>query len=90
MKIDPATLQDRLEYYPADDEGFRHVKRLDNIYFEKIDWKIENYMYKNSLFVVSSNEIPDFNRFHDHFSLLTKLTNDQVDRDVEFWNFESF
>ena len=40
IKIDPNTLNERLEYYPADHEGFKHVKRLDNIYFEKMLFKI--------------------------------------------------
>ncbi len=90
LKIDPATLANRLEYYPADKEGFRHVKRLDNIYFERVNWNIDDYLDEDRLFVVSSGEIPSYNQTHARFKLLNKLANDQVDQQIEFWQYEHF
>lgn len=37
-KYDPALLQQNIERYPADAEGFMHVKRVGNVYFETIQW----------------------------------------------------
>lgn len=90
LKIDPATLADRLEYYPADREGFRHVKRLDNIYFEEATWEIDDYLTEDRLFVVSSGEIPSYNQTHARFKLLNKLVDDQVDQQIEFWQYKHF
>jgi len=90
LKIDPLTLSKRMEYYPIDSEGFRHVKRLDNIYFEKINWEITNYLEEGRLFVISDKEIPDYNRYHERFSLLTSLENEYVEQKIELWEYEPF
>ena len=79
-----------MEYYPIDSEGFRHVKRLDNIYFEKINWEITNYLEEGRLFVISDKEIPDYNRYHERFSLLTSLENEYVEQKIELWEYEPF
>lgn len=87
LKVDPRTLSERVEYYPLDKEGFRHVKRFDTITFEKVNWKIENYQNKKMLFVVSEQEIPDYNRSHEDFSLKVLLQNPDVERKIELWQY---
>jgi len=37
-KIDPRLAQQSLIHYPATEESFIHVKQLENIYFETINW----------------------------------------------------
>ncbi|MFZ5437864.1 MAG: ArnT family glycosyltransferase [Patescibacteria group bacterium] len=90
LKIDPNSLVTRIEYYPPDSEGFRHVKRLDNIYFEKIDWEVAHFLYEDRLFVIGSEEIPDYNKTHERFTLLNQLKQDQLDKQIEFWQYERF
>lgn len=37
-KIDPNEFRQSVEYYPADKEGFLHVRRVGKVTFEVIDW----------------------------------------------------
>lgn len=84
---DPATLQSRIEYYPVDVEGFHHVKRLDNIYFQTIDWRNDAlYAGKKILFVVEEQQIPDYNR--SQATLLMTVKNDRVPRGVDIWEYQ--
>ena len=38
-QYDPTKIPTNLEYYPTDSGGFKHAQRLENIYFEPIDWQ---------------------------------------------------
>jgi 4-amino-4-deoxy-L-arabinose transferase-like glycosyltransferase len=83
---DPANLQSRIEYYPVDAEGFRHVRRLDNIYFQTIDWNDDQlYAGKKVLFIIEEGKIPDYNRSQEGTKLLMKLKNDWVPKGVDLW-----
>ncbi|OGJ37795.1 MAG: hypothetical protein A2383_01765 [Candidatus Pacebacteria bacterium RIFOXYB1_FULL_39_46] len=85
----PAELTTRIEYYPHDVEGFSHVSKLDNIYFQSIDWS-NNQLYnnKNILFVVEEAQIPDFNRNHPDYRLLTTLKHQSAPTGVEVWEYQ--
>lgn len=86
---DPATLQNRIEYYPVDVEGFHHVKRLDNIYFQTIDWQNEAlYAGKKVLFVIEEQQIPDYNRSQETTKLLMTVKHDLVPKGVDIWEYQ--
>jgi hypothetical protein len=83
-----AALAQRVDYYPVDPEGFRHVRRLDKLYFQQINWNdLQLYEGKNVLFVVEEQQIPDFNRFNENYTLLTTLRHDWVPRGIEIWEY---
>lgn len=84
----PAELAQRIEYYPIDEEGFRHVQRLDNIYFQHIDWSNQELIAnKNVLFITEEYQIPDYNRFNEHYRLLTTLHHPGVAKGIEIWEY---
>jgi hypothetical protein len=86
---DPASLKGRMDYYPHDAEGFRHVERLDNFYFRQIDWNdTQLYFDKRVLFIVEEEQIPAFNRFHEDYLLLTTLKHEAVPMGIEIWEYQ--
>jgi 4-amino-4-deoxy-L-arabinose transferase-like glycosyltransferase len=55
----PQNLTNNLEYLPLDHEGFKHVKRLDNINFgTKNDWLKNEKSGQSILYVSSQDQIP--------------------------------
>ncbi|MFH2118329.1 MAG: hypothetical protein ABII10_01185 [Candidatus Paceibacterota bacterium] len=86
----PAELATRIDFYPADKEGFRHVQRLDNIYFQHIDWNDQQLIKdKNVLFVIEEHQIPDFNRSQEGYRLVTTLSHPLVTNGFEIWEYQS-
>lgn len=59
---DPAKLD--IERYPADKEGFRHVRRVDNIYFIQIIWDEVYELAANQklILLLQPNEVSDEQR----------------------------
>lgn len=88
LKVDPNTLADRVEYYPPDAEGFRHVRRFDNIYFEKIDWDGKKFLDQNALYLIEERKVPDFNRTQEGMKLLEWYQHPYVDKGVELWRYQ--
>lgn len=65
-------LVNRSARYPTDAEGFRHMARIDNIYFSAFDWDnlLKNH---NSIIVADPREIPDDKRQGLELALLDTL-----------------
>jgi len=86
---DPQQLSSRIEYYPVDAEGFHHVKRLDNIYFQTINWDDHPlYADKKILFIVEENKMPDYNRSRPTTKLLMTLKNDWAPKGVDICEYQ--
>lgn len=86
--VDPSQLSERLEYYPVDKEGFRHVRRLDTLYFQDVPWhERKAYEGKNVLFVVEEHQIPAFNQSLPQMTLLTTLKQEWAEKGIEVWEF---
>ncbi|KKU18574.1 MAG: hypothetical protein UY13_C0002G0283 [Candidatus Pacebacteria bacterium GW2011_GWB1_47_8] len=85
----PAQLSQRIEYYPADFEGFRHVRRLDNIYFQTINWDDQLlYADQKVLFVVEENKMPEHLSSRSTTKLLMTLKHEWVPKGVEVWEYQ--
>lgn len=85
----PIQLSSRIEFYPVDGEGFHHVRRLDNIYFQPIAWgQTDLFEGKDVLVVIEEQQIPDFNRQQENAKLLTTLKHDWVPKGYEIWEFK--
>jgi 4-amino-4-deoxy-L-arabinose transferase-like glycosyltransferase len=72
-QTDPNTLNEDLEFYESDHEGFRHVKRLGNIHFNLIDWNDESG--QSVLYVIKSKEVPGDKLESEKYKLEYSLTN---------------
>lgn len=72
-QTDPTTLSETLEYYPVDNEGFRHVMRLGKIDFTSIDWNLHHD--KSVLYVLKMKEIPGDKLESDSYQIEYSLTD---------------
>lgn len=73
-QVDPATLDQRLEFFPTGSDGFRHVKRLDNIDFSPVDW--DELSNPNTLYVIKQQEVPGDKLGSGNYQLEYSLTNE--------------
>lgn len=64
-----------LEYYPATDEGFVHVKRLRNIYFQETDWEQVKKSSQSAVFALEKKEIPEEIWSDKRFVVHDKITH---------------
>lgn len=78
-QIDPATLEQQIEYFPLGSDGFKHVKRLGKIYFSDVDWNEDNN--KNTLYVIKQKEVPgdklESKNYQLEYSLTSPLAKDE-------------
>ncbi len=72
-QIDPATLDEQIEYFPVGSDGFKHVKKLGKIVFSDVDWNENDN--KNALYVMKQKEIPGDKLESNHYQLEYSLTN---------------
>jgi len=75
LKYDPALLEKNIEFYPTDNEGFKHVRRFENIYFEGPDWNTREKANEKALYVMKRKEISIDKLESDAYSLEYSLTN---------------
>lgn len=57
-QLHPSDLPNRMSYYPETEEGFEHVKQLDNISFETAIWTDFEGRSEKILIVLLTEEIP--------------------------------
>lgn len=88
-KIDPKLAQQALIHYPATDENFIHVKQLENIYFETINWddltkrtQIEPYTL-----ILKPTEFPNEKRKNTQNILLETITDANNQTVYEVWKY---
>ncbi|HZZ99048.1 MAG TPA: hypothetical protein VFG51_03880 [Candidatus Saccharimonadia bacterium] len=75
--IDPVWLQSHIVRYPPSDEGFLHVKQIDNLYFEKINWDdlYARAKQKPVIVIVRPEEMPGDQRASIHANFLEEIKN---------------
>ena len=75
------------ENYPADVEGFVHVKRIENIYFETLNWDdVENRAVNGVItLILKPGEMPDSNLQKPEYHRLEVITNEEGTTEYEVW-----
>lgn len=89
-QLDPRVYNTRIERYPKDQENFQHVKRIDNISFETIQW--ENLAARSQLqpltLIFLPKETPGEWRKRSGMHLLESITDDKGEVVYEIWKME--
>ncbi len=84
-KIDPAFAQKSIVHHPTTDEGFKHVKQLNNIYFETINWN--DLDKKSYILILKPTEISIDQRISSQFSLIEVITDAKNQTIYEVWKY---
>ena len=79
-KVDPNWLQTHRVAYPPTDEGFVHIKNLDNISFETVNWEdiAKRSNEQPLLLFVKPTEISDAQRVSAGWQLQEVIYDDQT------------
>lgn len=89
-KYDPKQYLTQVEKYKPDAEGFIHVKRINNIYFQDINWDSLSKWADNDvlLLVLAPRDFPDDKLTNKHLFHLEDIKegNGQIDYQVWEWN----
>ncbi len=85
--FDPALLQSQIERYPADKEGFLHVKRIGKLYFITPNWDdLLTWSKEEPLIIIlNPKEIPTDKRKDPHMTKLDTFTNEHGEVIYEVW-----
>lgn len=85
-KFDPALLQKKIERYQPDAEGFIHVKKIDNVYFQTIDWNELTQLAnsENLILILPPQDVPIDKKNQANIKYLESLVtqNGQVAFDI--------
>ncbi len=89
-KYDPQLLLSKIEHYPSTDEGFIHVKRIDNVYFETVKWD-DLYAWAKQqpiILVFKPEEIPTEQRLQPQMHFIENLAGSHGEVDYEVWKLD--
>lgn len=86
-RYDPAAYQHNHENYPVDAEGFVHVKRIDNIFFETLSWDDVDNRAQNGVItlILKPGEMPASNIETDRYQHQEDIKNDEGKTEYEVW-----
>jgi hypothetical protein len=86
-QFDPHTFQTQAEHYPADAEGFLHVKKIGNISFETIQWDDLHRHAKIQplILIFQPKEVPVEVRYSSQMQLLETISGQNGEVDYEVW-----
>lgn len=89
-KYDPTLFQKDIERYPTDSGGFQHVRRIDNVYFETVDWNdLRSRAHSQELILIfKSKEIPGDLRTADYMHLLEVIKDTRGTVQYEVWSMK--
>ncbi len=90
-KIDPHLAQKELVHYPVTDEGFIHVQKFNNVYFETINWSVlaQKAQTQSYILVLKPNEISTEQRTNPNFKFLEAI-NDKTSQTIyEVWHYQT-
>ena len=84
-KIDPSLVHQKIIHYPTTDEGFIHVKQLENVHFETISWDgLGTIPY---ILILKPTEISPDQRVSPSFSLIETITDANNQVLYEVWRY---
>ncbi len=86
-KYDPQKVN-LIQRYPADVEGFVHVKQVDKLYVETIDWGdvFERGKDMNVILIFKPSEIPEEQRLDNRMHLINNVVDSQGVVQYEVWS----
>lgn len=86
-RFDPARLNTAIERYPTDREGFMHVRRINNVYFETAQWPDLQQRAKSGrlILIFRPTEVPDDIRQSGLLRLQETLTDHYGSTAYEVW-----
>lgn len=86
-KFDPAQLQAQIGRYPADAEGFVHVKRVGTVFFETIQWDdlTERSAQQDLYLVFKPSEVPEEKRADGSMQLVEDITDSYGNLQYQVW-----
>jgi len=88
-KIDPVIAQTQTEHYEASDQGFLHVKRVGNVYFETINWEDLKQRSRNqALVLVFKPDEMSEDQQSSNFELLETIKNKQGEVVYNVWKMK--
>lgn len=85
--IDPQIVHNQLEHHAPTEEGFVHVSRVQNIYFETLNWDrlFEKARQKPIYLIVRPEHMPADKRGDSHFQLIESITGNNGAVLYEVW-----
>jgi hypothetical protein len=86
-KYDPTKYFASHENYPADVEGFVHVKRIENIFFETLNWDDVESRATSGLMtlILKPGEMPDSNLEKPQYHRIETIRNQEGTTEYEVW-----
>jgi hypothetical protein len=86
-RYDASSLVSNIEHYPVDAEGFDHVKRIDNIFFEQLEWDDVRQRAKSGMItlVLKPEEVPNEIKNDDQFVWRESTQDEQGNVTYEVW-----
>lgn len=89
-KVNPNSLSEDIEYYSQDDEGFQHVKRYKNIYFQTAEWKQLEGHVDSILYVLRPDEIPGDKLERREYRILKEIQHPESDTKYLLLHYDRF
>jgi len=88
-QVDPQISQQNRETYPSTDEGFVHVKRIENILFETIYWPdlAQRATQASFTLFLKPSEISETQRQNGEFEFLESISNQKGEVVYEVWRY---
>lgn len=88
-RYDPTKLAKNLEFLPPDEEGFQHVRRLENIYFESTDWGADEKEFNKILYIVRPKAIPGDKYTSANYEHLFKVSAANAEIEYQFLEYNN-
>lgn len=89
-QYDSIQYRQKVERYPTDSEGFMHVKRIDNIYFQNINWDALSIWADSKVLylVLSPRDFPDDKHKNQHIFHLEDIADSKGQVVYQVWKWD--
>lgn len=77
-KYDPKDLSTELSFYPTDEGGFKHAQRLENVFFEPMDWQAFTTAFDPELVFIEKKEFEKQNLQSGDYSIVKKYESNNA------------
>ena len=87
-QYDPQLISSNLEYYPTGEDGFQHASRLENIYFQNINWPDMETPKEPILYLLRPQELPGDKKEKPQYRILGAITDSIDNLKYEWWEYD--